>query len=220
MHKKQNFESSMTDLMISLVIIFLLLIAAIVLKLNNIKKEREERVVIIIKTLQDELNNKTHILNIPGLKVERDPQDPLSLDIEMAESNLKFDFDSYELNEQNKQFLSQIMPVIVQSLLKYENDIDSIKISGYTDKVGGESGMGNIILSQSRALSVLNYSLKDIFSDKDDERRNFLIDKASISGLGSMEKYLQNTDEASRRTVIKIKIKSFETANKLTNKAG
>lgn len=217
MATKQNFESSMTDLMISLVVIFLLVIAAIILKLNDVKQEREQKVVIIIKALQEELNNKTHELNIPGLKVERDADDPLSLDIEVAESNLKFDFNKFELNPQNKQFLSQVMPIILDVLLNYQNDIDLIKISGYTDKVGGNAGMGNIILSQDRALSVLNYSLKEIFSGESSPERSFLIDRASISGFGSTAKYLKATDESSRRTVIKIKVKSFEMYNVIKN---
>jgi outer membrane protein OmpA-like peptidoglycan-associated protein len=220
MAKKQNFESSMTDLMISLVVIFLLVITAVILKLNDAKKDREEKVVIIIKTLQEELNNKTHQLNIPGLKVEHDTEDPLSLDIEVAESNLKFDFNKFELNAQNKQFLSQVMPIILEVLLKYRNDIDMVKISGYTDKVGGTAGMGNIILSQARALAVLNYSLKDTFSGESNPARDFLIDKTSISGFGSGAKYLKGTDEASRRTVIKIKVKSFEMYNVAKNIQG
>lgn len=208
--KKHNFESSMTDLMISLVVIFLLVIVAIALNLREIQDAPEKKVSVIVEALQKELNLKTTELHIPGLKVGRDSDDPLSLEIEVSESNLKFEFNRYDLNQSNKIFLVQIMPVVLSVLIAHESDIDLIKISGFTDKVGGNSGMSNIILSQNRALSVLNYTLKDVFAAESDVRRNFLIDKASISGFGSISKYLKSTDEASRRTVIKIKLKSFE----------
>ena len=102
------------------------------------------------------------------------------------------------------------MPDIIDVLRIHESDIDFIKLEGYTDKSGGDQGMGNIILSQSRALSVLNYSLQYVFPDSTNPDRFFLLEKASINGYGSLTKYLKTTDEQSRRVVIKVRVKSAE----------
>jgi outer membrane protein OmpA-like peptidoglycan-associated protein len=210
-----KFESSMTDLMISLVVIFLLVIAFIVLQFNKAQKAPMQKIDTLVNILKTELDAKTKSLHIPGLLIEKKQDDPLGLEIQVAESNLKFNYNSAELNSQNKQFLMAIMPSIVDVLRKHESDIDFIKVEGYTDQSGGNSGMGNIILSQNRALSVLNYSLQNIFMTANDPNRIFLLDKASISGYGSLNKYLLKTDEQSRRVVIKVRVKSLELYKKV-----
>ena len=210
---KNNFESSMTDLMISLVVIFLLVIAVIVLQFNKAQKAPMQKIDSLVNILKKELDAKTKSLNVPGLVIEKEKSDPLGLEIQVAESNLKFDYNNAELNPINKQFLSAIMPRIVEVLRNHESDIDFIKVEGYTDQSGGQ-GMGNILLSQNRALSVLNYSLQYVFPNPNDPNRFFLLDKASISGYGSLQKYLLATDQQSRRVVIKVRVKSLELYSK------
>lgn len=207
---KNTFDSSMTDLMISLVVIFLLVIAVLVLQFTQAQKAPMKKVDSLITTLKNELDVKTKKFKIPGLVIEKEKDDPLALEIQVAENNLKFDYNSAVLNANNKNFLSLIMPSVIGVLRNHENDIDFIKIEGYTDQQGGSQGMGNINLSQNRALSVLNYSLQYIFNKPDDQNRSFLIDKASISGYGSLKQYLMPTDSQSRRVIIKVRVKSAE----------
>ena len=214
---KNSFDSSMTDLMISLVVIFLLVIAVLVLQFTQAQKAPMKKVDLLITTLKNELDAKTNKLKIPGLIIEKEKDDPLALEIQVAENNLKFDYNSAVLNVNNKIFLSAIMPSIIEVLLKHQSDIDFIKIAGYTDQQGGDQGMGNIILSQDRALSVLNYSLQYIFNASNNQGRFFLIDKASISGYGSLKQYLRATDDQSRRVVIKVRVKSAELYQQIEN---
>jgi outer membrane protein OmpA-like peptidoglycan-associated protein len=216
---KNTFDSSMTDLMISLVILFLLIIAVVIMQFSEVKTAPVKKRNALIEELRIELNAKTKELHIPGLVIEKVQDDPLALEIRVSESDLKFDFNSDKLNNNNKVFISEIMPVLVNVLKRHESEIDFVTIAGYTDKNGGNNGMGNILLSQSRALAVLNYSLANVFNTPDDTNRLFLIDKASIRGYGSLNKYLLTTDELSRRVVIKVRIKSLDLYNEIKLKS-
>lgn len=211
--KHSGFESSMTDLMISLVVLFLLIISAVALQMKYAQKKPISRVEEIMKTLKRELDQKTQELQIPGLVIEKAPDDNLAFIVIVPEKNLKFEYNKFELNDENKIFLSNIMPIIVSVTIKHQEYIDFIKIEGYTDQSGGMDGMGNILLSQNRALSVLNYTLQGVLMG---DNRTFLLDKTSVSGYGSL--HLAQTDSESRRVIIKVRVKSLELNEEFKNK--
>lgn len=216
MARKDNsnsFESSMTDLMISLALIFMLLLGSVMIKLNNQAGELTKARNNLIKELSDILENKTN----SNLEVLTDEDDPLSLKIVLGENEntLKFEKGKWDLQQKDSQFLNLIMPKIVDVLYKdeFRNSIDTIKIEGYTDDDKySVQNFSNIELSQARALTVLNNTRKYYLTDP--KKRDFFIDKASINGKGDLEDYwIKNDDgscnkDKSRRVEIKIKIKS------------
>lgn len=224
MTNKNDFLTSMTDLMISLVLIFMLLLASTMLKLNNQTDELNTKKNV----LKEELSNILKENFDKDLDIEDVPEDPLSIRIILGESEntLKFERGSYNLNNNDKAFLDKLMPQILNILNneKYENNIDTIKIEGYTDNdqyIGKNINYTNVELSQDRALAVFNYTrLHSLNNQK--VLKEFFIDKTSINGKGDIPKYLKckkntndcdknlnNVDKAkSRRVEIKIKLKS------------
>lgn len=211
--KLNSFESSMTDLMISLALIFMLLLASVMLKLNNQAGELTQAKNALIKELSDVLQDKMD----GNILVSADEDDPLSLKIILGEdeNTLKFEKGKQNLRIKDQKFLETLMPKIVDILYKddFKNSIDTIKIEGYTDNDKYiAQNYSNIELSQDRALAVLNYARQYCINDP--LKKEFFIDKASINGKGDLEKYwIKNADgscnkDKSRRVEIKIKIKS------------
>lgn len=224
MAKKNNnntsFESSMTDLMISLALIFMLLLASVMLKMNNQARELTKTRSELIVELSDILNQ----MNRSDIDVMPDESDPLTLKVILGEGedSLKFATGKYNLTPKNAAFLNTLMPKIISTLYdkKYRDSIDSIRIEGYTDdapyKVNGVNL--NVELSQQRALEVLNHTRKN--SLKNEKEKEFFIEKASINGKGDINRYLKKNEQddsckkaESRRVEIKIKIRSKDEEN-------
>ena len=204
---QHNYEFAFIDLMISLVAIFLVIM---VISLSFKAQHHAVKTVDeIINHIKQELNKQSQ-LNLTGVTVDRVKGEPLSLAVNVNEYSLKFGFNSYELSQTNKIFLNKIMRTIVSVLYKYKDKIEFVRFEGHTDNVGGNKGMGNIILSQNRALAVLNYSIESIFHDIQNYRL-FLTQYASICGYGNL--YPLKNDSISRRVVIKITVRPQELAN-------
>lgn len=213
-NKNNSFESSMTDLMISLALIFMLLLASVMLKMNNQAGELTQTRNNLITELSEVLNQ----MQKGDTNVKEDDDDPLTLKVVLGEGedSLKFATGKYNLTPQNAKFLNALMPKIISTLYdeKYRDAIDSIKIEGYTDddKYMANNRNINVELSQLRALEVLNHTRKNCLTNA--KEKEFFEDKASINGKGDIPKYLKYYDNgsvnkyASRRVEIKIKIKS------------
>ena len=210
--KSNPFESSMTDLMISLALIFMLLLASVMLQITH-KNELEKKQSG--KTRDELIKELSKELSRFKIETKRDDKDPLSLIIVVGEehNNLKFDTDKYNLANNDKDFLKKIIPIIMNLLYsRYKTEIDAIRIEGYTDNDGQEDH--NLTLSQNRALSVLMYSLSPQVKLPSDIKR-FVIKTVSINGRGDTPEYLiiqggKINKNKSRRVEIKIKIKSQE----------
>ena len=213
--KNSSFESSMTDLMISLALIFMLLLASVMLKINNQAGELAHTRSNLITELSEILNQMQK-----GDTYVTDDEDPLTLKVVLGEGedSLKFATGKYNLSPKNAMFLNTLMPKIISTLYneKYRDSIDTIRIEGYTDDIVNNNNI-NVELSQARALEVLNHTRKN--SIKNEAEREFFIQKASINGKGDIEKYwIKNNDGTcnkalSRRVEIKIKIKSKDEKN-------
>lgn len=224
MANKNDFLTSMTDLMISLVLIFMLLLASTMLKLNDQTNELNTK----RQTLKEELSNILKENFDRDLDIQDVPDDPLSIRIILGENEntLKFERGAYNLSYNDKIFLDKLMPKILTILndKKYKDIVDTIKIEGYTDNdkyIGNNINYTNVELSQDRALAVFNYTRIHSLN-KQKELKEFFIDKTSINGKGDIPKYLKckanknncknnptYVDKAkSRRVEIKIKIKS------------
>ena len=109
-------------------------------------------------------------------------------------SNLLFDYDSYELKEDGKAaleaFVERYAPVILE--LKKGGIIEGIQVTGYTDSNGSYSY--NLDLSQKRAESVMNAML-----EKSPELADSLIAKGMASDNLILNVNGSVNDEKSRR---------------------
>ena len=107
MSKSSPFESSMTDLMISLALIFMLLLASVMLKIKN---QEESDKAASGKTRQELITELTDILHTKKIEVKKDIEDPLSLVIVVGEDaeTLKFKQGEYSLDINDKNFLKII----------------------------------------------------------------------------------------------------------------
>ena len=120
MAKNNSYESSMTDLMISLALIFMLLLAAVMLKINNQAGELTQTRNALITELSEVLKQ----MQKGEIEVIADEQDPLSLKIVLGEGEdtLKFEKGKYNLRPKDAKFLDKLMPNIIGVLNseKYE----------------------------------------------------------------------------------------------------
>ena len=205
-----DFNSSMTDLMTSLMVIFVLLLVVL---FNNIGEKGQKIRDKMVNELQAQETNPTTSINnsLQDLKISKSTDDPLSFVVSIDEqSGLKFNSNSYEILPQSKPKLKAMYTEMLDYVCKEENkkNIDSIQIIGYTDAnpVKADPKFGNLSLSQDRALSVLKFGLQTVGVDS--TKGTCLQELASINGRGMAE--LKATDAESRRVEFKIRIKSYE----------
>ena len=203
-----DFNSSMTDLMTSLMIIFILFLVVL---FNNVgekgQKIRDKMVNDLSKRTEQVVNNDV----LKDLKIAKSKDDPLSFIVNIdEESGLKFASNKSDIMPQSKEKLKDMYLEILDYVCKQENKkkIDSIQIIGYTDSqpVKADPKFGNLSLSQDRALSVLKYGLYVVGLDT--EKGRCLQELASINGRGMAEQ--KATFAESRRVELKIRLKSYE----------
>src|SRR5215469_6942437 len=98
-----SLASSLTDLMTSLMVIFVLLLVA---TLNNASAEGENTRNLILDKLKLDLQDFAR----QGVRVEKDPADPLGLLVLVPEGLLNFAIDKTEIPQSGVQFLSDFAP--------------------------------------------------------------------------------------------------------------
>jgi len=152
----------------------------------------------VISNLRAKLGNKVSI-------------DPSSGVVSLPESIL-FDTGSYELRDEAKERLKEILQTYFEAILNNEEiakHIDRIVIEGHTNSVG--SYMYNLDLSQKRAYSVLDF----IYSwNKDKRLEHYLI----ASGRSFSDLVMKNGKEdpdASKRIEIKFSISDKESMKEM-----
>ena len=122
-----------------------------------------------------------------------------------VDSNILFDYESAELKPEAKAHLKEFMPIYIDVLFEYDNNIEEIIVEGHTDDSGRY--IHNLELSQNRALSVVRYILSDEFGEfehKKEVRDKITANGRSYSYLIRNEDGTVNADE-SRRVVFKFR---------------
>jgi outer membrane protein OmpA-like peptidoglycan-associated protein len=201
-----SLASSLTDLMTSLMVIFVLLLVA---TLNNATAEGENTRNLILDSLKLDLQDFAK----QGVRVEKDPADPLGLLVLVPEGLLNFAVDRTEIPEGGVKFLSDFSPRLAKTACseKYRKEISSIVVEGHTDSTGTDEH--NVQLSQARSLAVVQHTL-DILGHGEPEDRKCFLDFLSANGRGSRELIRdanRNEDkDRSRRVVFKIRVRSLE----------
>ncbi len=151
-----SYWLSISDLMAAVLAIFILFFIGQVLTLTNekvkIKDERDSFKVII-----DELEGtKEEIISLI--------QEQINIDIDGTTGNIRLDSEilfetaRYDLKPAGKDFLKLFIPKYLNVLLgndKIKNNLSQIIVEGHTDKQG--TYLGNLKLSQNRALAVVNF---------------------------------------------------------------
>jgi outer membrane protein OmpA-like peptidoglycan-associated protein len=201
-----SLASSLTDLMTSLMVIFVLLLVA---TLNNASAEGENTRNLILDSLKVDLQDFAR----QGVRVEKDPADPLGLLVLVPEGLLNFAIDKTDIPEGGVTFLFDFSPRLARTACseKYRKEISSIVVEGHTDSSGTDEH--NLQLSQQRSLSVIQRTL-DVLGRTEPESRACFLDFLSANGRGSKEPILDvngNEDrDRSRRVVFKIRVRSLE----------
>lgn len=203
-----DFNSSMTDLMTSLMIIFILFLVVL---FNNVGEKGQKIRDKMVSDLSQKSSQASTNDVLKDLKIVKSAHDPLSFIVNIDEqSGLKFESNKSDILPQSKPKLRDMYIELLDYVCKPENKnkIDSIQIIGYTDSqpVKADPKFGNLSLSQDRALSVLKYGLYVVGLDT--EKGICLQELASINGRGTAEQ--KATFEESRRVELKIRLKSYE----------
>jgi hypothetical protein len=205
-NSNNSLGSSLTDLMTSLMIIFVLLLVA---TLNNASAEGENTRNLILQDLMRDLKDFTQ----QGVRVEKDPADPLGLVVLVPTGLMDFTTDGTDIPPKGVEFLDRFVPKLAGTACSenYRKEISSIVVEGYTDSTGTDEH--NIPLSQKRSLSVVQKSL-EVLGQKQPENRGCFLDFLSANGRGSKDPILDangNEDkDRSRRVVFKIRVRSLE----------
>jgi|ERR1700733_7037685 outer membrane protein OmpA-like peptidoglycan-associated protein len=201
-----SLGSSLTDLMTSLMVIFVLLLVA---TLNNATAEGENSRNRILESLTIDLKDFAQA----GVRVEKDPADPLGLLVLVPQGLLDFAVDRAEIPAGGVKFLSVFSPRLAGTACseRYLREISSIVVEGHTDSTGSDEH--NLQLSQERSLAVVQRTL-DILGNVAPEDRACFLDFLSANGRGSKEPILGSTGnedkDRSRRVVFKIRVRSLE----------
>jgi outer membrane protein OmpA-like peptidoglycan-associated protein len=201
-----SLASSLTDLMTSLMVIFVLLLVA---TLNNASAEGENTRNLILDRLKLDLQDFAR----QGVRVEKDPADPLGLLVLVPEGLLNFAVDRTDIPEGGVRFLSDFSPRLAKTACseRYRKEISSIVVEGHTDSSGTDEY--NLQLSQERSMSVVQQTLKILGQGEPGDKACFL-DFLSANGRGSKEPIRDadgNEDrDRSRRVVFKIRVRSLE----------
>lgn len=211
-----SYWLSISDLMASILIIFILLF--VFKTINSIKAERLKENIIreitdtkenIIDKLKDDLENK---------KIQVDIDNKTGT-IKIDEKIL-FEVDRYELKDEGRIFLKEVIPVYLKIFLdnsKFKDRLDQIIIEGHSDNTG--SYLYNMDLSQKRATEVLKYIYSNAtqnFSEKErEELRKFIIANGRSNTDLVYKKNGEVDQDKSRRVEIKFKLKDEEALAKI-----
>ena len=201
-----SLASSLTDLMTSLMVIFVLLLVA---TLNNASAEGENTRNLILDRLKIDLQDFAR----QGVRVEKDPADPLGLLVLVPEGLLNFAIDKTDIPDGGVKFLSDFSPRLAKTACseRYRKEISSIVVEGHTDSSGTDEH--NLQLSQERSMAVVQQTLTILGQGEPGDKACFL-DFLSANGRGSKEPIRDadgNEDrDRSRRVVFKIRVRSLE----------
>lgn len=214
------FALSIGDLMAALLLIFVLLLASTLLKLQEEFEQKSnvaERYIAIKENLYIALEKEFK----DDLKRWNAVLDPQELSLRFKEPNVLFDVNQATIKPLFKDILQEFFPRYIAILTspQFKDNIEEIRIEGHTDSSGPSGGKDpqgdyyfNMVLSQGRTRSVLEYSLSTL---TDGELKKWVQKRLTANGLSSSKPILlPNSDQedkiASRRVEFKIRTNAEE----------
>ena len=204
-----HLNSSMTDLMTSLMVIFILLLLVFVHRTAG----KDAAVTdVLLKRLRYEMQPQGFNENT----IRPDPRDRNAILVIVPDRLMNFEAGKSKLRPEGEQFLKGYIPHLAEVLCadQFRSSIESIVVEGHTDTqpyVGHtveESESLNLKLSQDRSMVVVENALADLSSME--VKRGCFLEKLSASGRGEQEQ--EPTADESRRVILKIRVKVVDEA--------
>src|SRR5271170_1699141 len=199
-----HLNSSMTDLMTSLMVIFILLLLVFVHRTAG----KDAAVTdVLLKRLRSEMQPQGFNENT----IRPDPRDRNAILVIVPDRLMNFEAGKSKLRPEGEEFLKRYIPDLAEVLCgdQFRSSIESIVVEGHTDTqpyVGHtveESESLNLKLSQDRSMVVVENALADLSSME--AKRVCFLEKLSASGRGEQEQ--EPTADESRRVILKIRVK-------------
>ncbi len=229
---KENYWTSLSDIMTGLMIIFLFISISYMIQVKNREKAKDDLV-------RDFQNVKVDLFNDLKKEFENDFKEDKwhaeldkDLSIRFLNEKVLFDYNKFVLKNEFKYILDDFFPRYMNIIMndKYRDKILEVRIEGHTDSDGDY--MYNLNLSQSRTRSVLDYVLfngNEYFKNLDNDRKQlikfWLISNGFSSGriLDNNAKYCIETGmtenkEKSRRVEFRIVTKSDQLLDEILKK--
>ncbi len=206
-NNSDHLNSSLTDLMTSLMVIFILLLLVFV-----------HRTAVTVPVVRDEvLKQLRHDLQPQGFNdktVVPDPKDLSSIRVIVPDGLMNFETGKSALRPKGKDFLTGYVPKLAKALCSdsFRPKIESVVVEGHTDRQpypglsAEESQNRNLQLSQERSMEVVRNTLSNL-AVSPPERACFL-EKLSASGRGEQDQ--EATADESRRVIFKIRVKAAD----------
>jgi len=199
-----HLNSSMTDLMTSLMVIFILLLLVFVHRTAG----KDAAVTdVLLKRLRYEMQPQGFNENT----IRPDPRDRNAILVIVPDRLMNFEAGKSKLRPEGEEFLKVYIPHLAEVLCgdQFRSSIESIVVEGHTDTqpyvghTAEESESLNLKLSQDRSMVVVENALADLSSME--TKRGCFLEKLSASGRGEQEQ--EPTADESRRVILKIRVK-------------
>lgn len=180
---------SLSDVMTGLMIIFLFIAVSYMVEVKKKDAQIDEVLIAYAQTKEDlyqEIHNELG-QNFQNWQVEFDKD----LSVKFINPDILFASGSSEINPYFSQILNDFLPRYFQILSqeKYKGKIAEIRIEGHTDDTptyhyGKDAYIGNVVLSQMRSASVLDFFRNtDYFKNLDENKKTELEFLLTANGL-------------------------------------
>jgi flagellar motor protein MotB len=199
-----HLNSSLTDLMTSLMVIFILLLLVFVQRTAG----RDPRVIdALLKDLQQDMQPQ----GFSEDQIRRDPRDKNAILVIVPNRLMNFEISKSDVSQEGKEFLRRFTPHLAGVVCsdRYQSSVESIIVEGHTDKhqwtgeTREQSQNHNLVLSQQRSMEVVKVALNELVGDENE--RGCFLEKLSATGRGEQEP--EKTDDDSRRVIFKIRVR-------------
>jgi len=200
-----HLNSSLTDLMTSLMVIFVLLLLTFVTRTAGKNAAVTDA---LLKVLKRELVPQ----GFRDQDIVQDKRDRNAILVVVPDQLMNFKLGEYQLRPEGEAFLQTHIPNMAKVLCgsEYRSSIESVIVEGHTDsnpypnRTLEESENLNLKLSQDRSMEVVKASLA-VLNTLPEERACFL-EMLSASGRGEQDR--QSTADESRRVIFKIRVRA------------
>ena len=204
-NSSDHLNSSLTDLMTSLMVIFILLLLVF---LHRTAGKDAAVTDVLLKTLRQDMIPQ----GFSERSIRPDPRDRNAILVIVPDRLMNFETGKSSLRPEGEQFLRTYIPKFADVLCsdQFRSNIESIVVVGHTDthpysgRTASESQNLNLKLSQDRSMEVVKNALADL--EGLEAERGCFLEKLSASGRGEQEQ--EDTPDESRRVILKIRVKA------------